>query len=475
MPTGSPAPPCTEAYPAIYDFSTLPYALGDILTWSVKTLIRARQGGFEKVDLYLCCDALAPASVPQRAFITPESYQLHLLELLPAFHCNPLVENLHIFTDRREFAKALTGLGRSSNPHVIAALRRHEEALSHSDTLEGLAPTFHREVTFHDDINAYHAETGFVPRLASSSAYLQEALSFRKNLGENIFVVAMQFRMRQADVTMDGVDPERDADYLAWFRFLDLVHRKFPHVRFLLLGKLQEKPVQTLGLPNVIAPRLLGMSLGHELALIQISDFYLGSTSGFAAMAMFSDVPYCITKFTAPSCEIVGIPPNGSRLPFGHESQVVTGAPETQEMLLAHFLKPYRAWLAKRNDKNEKTKEERDAIGLATSQHFQLVNRSIEQLRGVPLRSMTRAVALSTKGEHVAALSLIDQALQEMPEVCACLRNFHLNRAVILGRLQRWSEAHEAALQEIAFHPGSPEARQLLEQISGIVRQLSPS
>lgn len=41
---------------AIYDFELFPFALGDVLTWNVRTAMRCKELGRKKVDIYLCAD-----------------------------------------------------------------------------------------------------------------------------------------------------------------------------------------------------------------------------------------------------------------------------------------------------------------------------------------------------------------------------------------------------------------------------------
>ena len=59
-------------------------------------------------------------------------------------------------------------------------------------------------------------------------------------------------------------------------------------MQFVVVGRLQEKPLELLRLPNVISLRTLGLGLGHELTLMLRCDLFIGTSSGFAAMANFS-------------------------------------------------------------------------------------------------------------------------------------------------------------------------------------------
>jgi hypothetical protein len=84
----------------------------------------------------------------------------------------------------------------------------------------------------------------------------------------------------------------------------------------------------------VISLRTLGLGLGHELSLMLRSDLFIGTSSGFAALANFSEVPYFITKMNPGACRAFAIAPGSERLPFAGERQILVYEPETRELLM---------------------------------------------------------------------------------------------------------------------------------------------
>jgi hypothetical protein len=104
-------------------------------------------------------------------------------------------------------------------------------------------------------------------------------------------------------------------------------------VQFVVLGRIQEKPLEILRMPNVISLRTLGLGLGHELTLMLHSDLFMGTSSGFAAMANFSAIPYFITHMNRNSCIAYGIELGAEQLPFATEGQILVYEPETSHML----------------------------------------------------------------------------------------------------------------------------------------------
>ena len=102
----------------------------------------------------------------------------------------------------------------------------------------------------------------------------------------------------------------------AWLQFLSYCSTEHPNVCFVLLGKLEEKPLKLFSLENCFVPRLNNQGLAHELAWVEESDFLMGSSSGFAAMANFSKTPYVITKITKRATDNYCIPFGVQKLPF---------------------------------------------------------------------------------------------------------------------------------------------------------------
>ena len=74
-------------YCAIYDFELFPYALGDVLTWNVRSAVHAEEAGCSGVDIYICLDPRYPSCIYQRELVVagPEQRGIdvlgnHLLE-----------------------------------------------------------------------------------------------------------------------------------------------------------------------------------------------------------------------------------------------------------------------------------------------------------------------------------------------------------------------------------------------------------
>jgi len=329
-------------YCAVYDFGLFPYALGDVLTWNVQTAIRCEELGRERVDAYICVDEHQPPNLFQRDLITADNCELFFNEVFGAFGTHPRPGNIFLYRRRDEMLERLREAcrGDTANSEDLADYERALADYQRALTTRGDGPAlmieyFTRSIFSHERINAYAAAHRRIPLLRPSMGCKPDitGLITKRFVGNRI--VAIQMRLRRLDV---GYGAEftywRDSDFLEWYEFLKEAGTTHPDVQFVVMGRMQEKPLELLRLPNVISLRTLGMGLGHELSLLLRSDLFIGTSSGFAAMANFSEVPYFITKMNPGACRAFAIAPGSKRLPFAGERQILVYEPETRDLLM---------------------------------------------------------------------------------------------------------------------------------------------
>ena len=329
-------------YCAIYDFGLFPYALGDVLTWNVQTAIRCEELGREHVDIYICVDERQPPNVFQRDFITADNCELFFNEVFGAFGTHPRPGNVFLYRRRDEMLERLREVcrGDAANSEDLADYERALADYQRALTTRGSGPAlmmeyFTKSIHSHERINAYAAAHGRIPLLRPSMGCEPDitGLTTKRFAGNRI--VAIQMRLRRLDAGFGAEESYwRDSDFLEWYEFLKEAGETHQDVHFAVMGRLQEKPLELLRLPNVISLRTLGLGLGHELSLLLRSDLFIGTSSGFAAMANFSEVPYFITKMNPGACRAFAIAPGSERLPFAGERQILVHEPETRDLLM---------------------------------------------------------------------------------------------------------------------------------------------
>ncbi len=362
---------------AIYDFEIFPYALGDVLTWNVRSAMRCIEEKREFVDIYICMDEHHPAGIYQRGLINKENYDLFFSELYSAFGTHPKLGNIYIYRNRESLLEQLS-LVNHSDAVNRDAIHEYLEILKYSGNgtvfdkafrfLErkiriksiskkliqyvvpfslkeavnkvvshesALNEYFIKYIHSHQAINQFAENRGSIP-------CLNAALGCQPDVDELILtrlsgkkIVTFHLRLRRLDAGYGGDHSyDRDSNYLEWYDFLRLASIKYPDITFVALGRLQEKPLQLLTLPNVLSLRVLGMGLGHELTLMLRSELFIGSSSGFAAYANFSKIPYFITKMNTGACHAYDIPNGAEKLPFATDKQKLIYEQESSHLLM---------------------------------------------------------------------------------------------------------------------------------------------
>ena len=323
-----------KPYVAIYDFELLPYALGDVLTWNVQTALRCEELGRQQVDRFICMDARHPASIYQRNLVVAENCALFFNELFGAFGTHPLPGNIHLFNSRDQMIAALREIAQT-DPVVATSLLDYENVLTKRDDEAALNSYFIKYVYSHETINNFYKKYGHIPLLGPSQGCKPDVTSLINQRFAGKRIVVIHPRMRRLDYGYGGEHTyQRDSDFVEWYEFIRRAEKKHPDVQFVVVGRLQEKPLELLRLPNVISLRMLGLGLGHELTLMLNADLFIGTSSGFAAMANFSTVPYFITKMNRKSCKAYGIKETDDRLPFAQPDQFLIYEPEAADLLM---------------------------------------------------------------------------------------------------------------------------------------------
>jgi hypothetical protein len=322
-----------RAYHDIYDFSVFPVSLGDMITWGVNSALRAIKAGRQKVHVHVVCD-------PHEADFNPLQSNTYLVDLfvaeaMPAFYSHPLFSGLTIHRSHHDFREAFQPLIREDEV-ARQVYEKHEQHFQARGKSDQMLPYFWEYCAQHTGINAYFKETGSYPKVRYLSDCLVDWKAMQSQFPQRTFWVTVQFRLRKLDTGMTLESEHgllRDASFAVWHEFIREAAARIPAVRFVVVGRLQEKPLELLRLPNVVALRALGMNLAHEITALLNSDLFLGSPSGFAQAAHFSDVPYDIFNCLPLGCENYGIPFGADRLPFATDRQRLHYGQETPEVL----------------------------------------------------------------------------------------------------------------------------------------------
>ncbi len=312
--------PDPGAYVGILDFVYQHYALGDTLIAEIMMAIEAIEAGRTNIDLILAIDPGRPCA-PAQGFINPGNYIYYFEHLLPAFLCTPMLRSLRLIRDR-----------------VTLNLNLQSFELSGQPTWPSIARHIRMDQTYpvgHAPINAFYRKHGYIPKLHPPRGYDGWAKRYLAAHFPDKFVVILN--PRQSSLTSAPVVLYRDAVLSDWYRFMRMVASKHPNVVFMPVGAFVEWENRLQRFPNVFIPRTRGLHLGHELALLANADMFIGTSSGFATYATFSDIPYLALNIENYFSAYAGVEIGDEHYPFAAKTQILTWQRETPEGMLELF------------------------------------------------------------------------------------------------------------------------------------------
>ncbi|HAG91122.1 MAG TPA: hypothetical protein DCL41_04590 [Bdellovibrionales bacterium] len=427
-----------------------------MITWCVKTSIKAKYCKCEGVDIFVCADVDDPACLFQNTYINKNNYQGFLKDLRKVFDFHPLAKSCKFFRNRDSFMQAIRSrFAKEQDALVQAYFLSYLQAYEKRTSPLSLSRYHHSEITLHNDINEYHKKHHEIPFLLSPSPILKQVKTKKKKLGDRIFV-ALNFRLRAQDKNTDDAWLERDSDIGEWMQFLRYCVTVYPNLCFVLLGKLEEKPSELLSLENCFVPRLNNQDLAHELAWVEESDFFMGSSSGFAAMANFSKTPYIITKITKSATGPYCIPFGSQKLPFAQGFQKLIYETESKELLV----RLTDTWLHFSSNLKKSKVMPKEKITKANPKH----TRALDQKLKKP-KTLSEIHSLLENGQYHQARKYLNIELLRGLLSESDLSTFHHYCSKVLYEFREYAQAKAESIKvERKFI--SDEHQTLVEQIN---------
>ena len=308
----------------IYDFSYAPFALGDAITWQINVLIGACENQLDNIVHCLGFDQGNTYFYGQQ-YITSKNCQEFFENIYPAFLCSPKLFDIRIITYKTD----LYSLYLVNHRYVFPDLKSH---------IFGNLNYYS-----HKRINNFFYKEGYIPRVSSPKGYQDSMDSFIKEYCRNRIIVAINVRQRKFFVnafleTSDEVF-YRDSNLSAWYSFFKTVELEYPEILFLIMGGISEWERELFTFSNVIILRTMGYNLAHELTMFHKSDFFMGTSSGFSAVATFSTIPYIITNYDYKAAAYAEIGLGSEKFPFALNNQFISWGVETRDSLMKSFLK----------------------------------------------------------------------------------------------------------------------------------------
>jgi len=397
-----------KTYLDIYDLSIFPYALGDLITWNIRSAMAAELAGAEKCHVVVFADKNAPHCCFQDR-PDPDQYELYFSEIQAAIYSHPLASSFAYFHDRAELEAHLSTRKKEGFlfPDNYA---EYQKIYNNRNNRDQVIAHFIKYVGNQSAINTFFSQKGFVPSVKHVLGCRSDAEQLISLQDEGSIIITIQFRYRGIDQAISDNEVQRNVDCLAWEEFFLQAAEKYPQIKFILLGRIQEKPLRILKLPNIIAPRALGFNLGHEISLLLLSDLYIGSSSGFAQVAFFSDVPYRVTRLDQHACDFYSIPYGSECLPFAKSNQRLLYGNETSEILFSALEEAI---------KNKKTRPRTSLFSdnkrkLSTFRFFNNGQQLAHENAAITLPTVQRAINLTLASQPAAAFEELRQVSRSL-------------------------------------------------------------
>lgn len=274
----------------VYDFTTQPFSVGDILSYQEMSLCLAKENGITEIDFVFTYDPKNPVQkVPAFRHINRENFCHYLPSLIPVAQVNPLVKSVSV--------------------------RKHGDGLPKSDLVWPPRSKGYMFYEIMEHVFKHYKTYGDVPKLSCKPEALKKAA-----LGD---FVSVQLRRNPHN-------GRRDSNYFAWRQLF----RDRPEIKFVVVCERHEID-DSMRLPNVTFSKDLGFDVVDDLAVVQSSTVHMGATSGPCVMAMFNDKPYFLYNSQHGQDRAAGFKYEGSkgRFVYSKPNQWVRMDKETPDLL----------------------------------------------------------------------------------------------------------------------------------------------
>lgn len=303
------APQSKKRILAVWDFRVVPFTVGEMLVFQEMALVMRELHQVDKIDIILLCDAEQPAR--DDSGLNSQNFHYYFSKLLPMAFVNPHIGAVMVL----------------DSPETLAAYiaDNYDRYYIFPPYVDANGRSFTGYDQFSQYMQMFYAEHGHIPHLSCQPAMNSWAYQFLAATVRPRLPVIVQLRNT-------SIEHSRNARLEYWLEFFSFCEMRYD-VMFVLIGDKSEIDPRFRNLPNVLVAKDHGTTVEQDMALIQTSMMYMGSTSGPNFMAMCSNLPYVIYGFR--SCYEKLTP--GQSMPWATPLQKLVWVPETKEQLIADF------------------------------------------------------------------------------------------------------------------------------------------
>jgi hypothetical protein len=308
----------------IYDFRILPFALGDVVISMIHGAIDLK-GEASKFPFYFYRNDLVKIH-PIQSFINKRNAKKQLGDLNEALLFNPFQLSVKKISEKPDNAGCET-------VQDVEILNFYKEYIQ-SNQVKNYHRYFNEEIASHRSLNKLNQKNEPMPNLQTPKHIAKETQRLIKQYTRKNKWICVHLRFRGLNPSEDLADIKRNADPGFWYGILSNIAQKYKDDHaVLLLGPRGSYPEGFYGIPNLYAVSSMGGTLKNSIAAILSAGAFIGSSSGFANCATFSNTPYLIFDVSKNGYENYCIEKNSTRLPFAKKQQHLSSQSDSPKMV----------------------------------------------------------------------------------------------------------------------------------------------
>ncbi|MEI8339012.1 MAG: hypothetical protein WCF91_03750 [bacterium] len=311
----------------VYDTSSQPFSVGDLLICQEASLVLCEEYGVDIVDFAIVYDPENPASSDPvfATSITRDNVLFSLASILPLAQVNQRLGSVFIFNSHKHLQYYIND--NAERYHVWPSSWKVA-------TREYLSP-----VVFNDLLYRHYKKRGSIP-LLTCRPYLKDWAEefYRDNLSGQVPVTVNIRNNKRWHL-------HRNSQLDCWIDFFRYCETRYP-AKFVVICAHSEIDARLRQCTNVILAKDCHTSIEQDMALIHSSAIHMGAGSGPATMAWFNNKPYLMVNTTYKAGEFFEQPgmihqveEGIQRFWFAGPLQRIANGTESTELLIREIAK----------------------------------------------------------------------------------------------------------------------------------------
>jgi hypothetical protein len=244
----------------VWDFENGRAVIGDAFSFQVILLIVAEEHRLDTIDACF----INPRPTKKNIYQITDKAQIE--NIISVCKVNPKLGSVFYFNDNDQFS------------HFFHATRHSYVVFPHP-----LVPF--ATVTNLHHLTGFFEKKGYLPRLRSDPRDLSWANAFIEEYCSGQIPVSAALRRNQRD-------RDKNAPLGPWLDFFDAAARRYPQFKFVVVGTRDEVVPELMGRKNLVFAKMAGGStLLQDMALIEVTEGFLGHNSGISTYPWFIGKP----------------------------------------------------------------------------------------------------------------------------------------------------------------------------------------